>query len=194
MIPRVVQITGLPEAELFGRIARGGADLAVQLRSPELSTRALYALGRELRTRTRAVGARLIVNDRLDLALLLEADGIHLGRRSIDAREARRVLGPTVFISRSVHDLHELDRARSEGADAAMVSPIFASPEKAEPLGLEAIAAMRRLAPELPLVALGGVTLEQAPRCFSAGAAAVASIRHDLTPIAAALSRARPAL
>jgi thiamine-phosphate pyrophosphorylase len=182
VIPRVVQITGLPLAELWSRIDRGGADLAVQLRSPELSTRALYALGQELRARTRRVGAMLWVNDRLDLALLLEADGIHLGRRSIAAPEARRVLG-SILVTRSVHDERELEAARAEGADAALVSPIFPSPDKGEPLGLEAIVAMRRLAPELPLIALGGVTLENARRCLAAGASAVASIRHDLTAL-----------
>lgn len=181
MIPRIIQITGIAEEELFARIDRGGPELAVQLRSPELSAQALLALGRALRARTRRVGAKLLVNDRLDLALLLEADGIHLGRSSVDVHDARRVVPGLVM--RSAHDDAELARARAEGADAVVLSPIFASPDKGEPLGLEAIARARRLAPELPVVALGGITIDNAPSCLAAGAASVAAIRHDLTSL-----------
>lgn len=183
MIPRVFQITGLPVPELLARIDRGGPSLGVQLRSPELSARELLALGRTLRERTRRVGALLFVNDRIDLALLLEADGIHLGRRSVDARDARRALGK-FLLTRSVHDARELAAARAEGADAALVSPIFPSPGKGAPLGLERLAALAATAPDLPLIALGGVTVDRAAGCLEAGAAAVASIRDDLTSLA----------
>lgn len=180
MIPRVIQITGLAEAELLARIDRGGPDLGVQLRSPELSARELLTLGRTLRERTRRVGALFFVNDRLDLALLLEADGLHLGRGSVDAREARRALGAKL-VTRSVHDERDLSAALAEGVDAALVSPIFASPEKGSPRGLAWLTALHARAPDLALVALGGVTAQNAAACFAAGAAAVAGIRHDLT-------------
>lgn len=182
MIPPIFQISDirqLPRAELFARIDRGGPRLAVQLRDPELSARELFFLGRELRDRTRRVGARLLVNDRLDLALLLEADGLHLGRHGLEVVDARGALGDGAIITCSAHDDDEL--ARAAGADAVVVSPIFASPGKGAPRGLEAIERTRRLAPRLAVIALGGITPDNAASCFSAGAAAVAAIRHDLT-------------
>src|SRR4051794_647237 len=107
--PRVVQITestALPEAELFARIAAASAlpppqrrRFAVQLRDPGLSTRALASLGAALRAATRPHGIALVVNDRLDLALALGADGVHLGRRSVTVAEARALLGPDAWIS-----------------------------------------------------------------------------------------------
>jgi thiamine-phosphate pyrophosphorylase len=191
--PRVLQITDAAivgaDAILtrLGSIARLGPDAAsayaVQLRDPALSTGELLALARRLRDATRAAGALLVINDRVDLALAVDADGVHLGRRSITATDARSLLPRGAWISRSCHAVEEVVVAAREGADAAVLSPIFASPGKGAPLGLEAIRQARRAAGRaVQIIALGGVDRANAAACFEAGADAVASIRADLAP------------
>jgi thiamine-phosphate pyrophosphorylase len=190
MTPRIVQISALdvvPLEEIAARIARASSAperFWVQLRDPELDGRRLFEVGLELRRLTRAAGCRLMVNDRLDVAALVEADGVHLGRRSVAVADARRLLGAGVWVSASAHDDAELDRAAAEGADAVLLSPIFASPGKGPPLGLEALErARKRLPRAIELVALGGVTAESAAGCLAAGADGLASIRADLTTL-----------
>lgn len=184
-LPRLVQISDrarVPDDELIRRIERGGPGLAVQLRDPALSAGELLALGRRLRSATRAVGARLWVNDRLDLAVLLDADGVHLGRASVSVADARRALGADRVVSRSAHSLDDVVRAAEAGADAVLLSPVFASPGKGAPLALGAVAEARhRLPSTTRLYALGGVDLTNAASCVAAGATGVAAIRADLT-------------
>ena len=191
--PRVVQITcaaALPEATLFARLASASRlaperrrRFAVQLRDPGLAGRALADLGARLRAATRAAGASLIINDRLDLALALAADGVHLGRRSVQVADARALLGADAWISVACHSVDDVIRAATEGADAVTLSPIFASPGKATPVGVAALRAAREAlgARPIALYALGGVDLATAPSCFAAGADGVASIRADLS-------------
>jgi thiamine-phosphate pyrophosphorylase len=201
--PRVLQITAaaaLPEAVLFARVAAVAAlpeaarrAFAVQLRDPELPARALLDLGARLRAATRAAGAGLVVNDRLDLARALGADGAHLGRRSVTVADARALLGDGAWISVACHSVDEVVRAAGEGADAAVLSPIFPSPGKGAPLGVPALAAAREALAarglRAQIVALGGVTAESAGACFAAGADAVAAIRADLGPVLDAPAR-----
>ncbi|APR77263.1 Thiamin-phosphate pyrophosphorylase [Minicystis rosea] len=197
MRPRVLQITAadvLPERALFDRLeaiaslpdgARRG--FAVQLRDPELDTRALFDLGARLRVATRAVGAALVVNDRLDLALALGADGVHLGRRSVSVADARALLGSSMWISVACHAVTEVVHAAEAGADAAVLSPIFASPGKGTPLGVSALvearASLTARGLDVQVVALGGITAEETAACFAVGASAVAAIRADLTGV-----------
>lgn len=197
MRPRVLQITAadvLPEAALFARVAALAAlpeaarrGFAVQLRDPALPARALLDLGARLRAATRAVGAGLVVNDRLDLARTLGADGAHLGRRSVRVAEARALLGEGAWVSVACHAVDEVVRAAEEGADAAVLSPIFPSPGKGAPLGVAAIAAAREAlgarGVKVAIVALGGVDAGNAGACFAAGADGVAAIRADLTGV-----------
>jgi thiamine-phosphate pyrophosphorylase len=192
--PRVLQITAadvLPEAALFARVAAlagrpeaARRAFAVQLRDPELPARALLDLGARLRAATRAVGAGLVVNDRLDLARALGADGVHLGRRSVRIADARALLGAGAWVSVACHAVDEVVRAAEEGADAAVLSPIFPSPGKGAPIGVAAIAAareaLRARGLRAAIVALGGVSTGNAAACFAAGADAVAAIRADL--------------
>jgi thiamine-phosphate pyrophosphorylase len=191
MRPRVVQITEasvLPEPVLFARLAAVAAlpeaarrRHAVELRDPGLGARALFALGTRLRAATRAMGAALIVNDRLDLALALGADGVHLGRRSVAVEDARALLPAGTWVSVACHAVEDVARAADLGADAALLSPIFASPGKGPPLGVEALrAAHRAVGGRIQIVALGGVDGDNAAACFAAGAGAVAAIRADL--------------
>jgi thiamine-phosphate pyrophosphorylase len=159
------------------------ARFAVQLRDPQLGGRALCAWGHELRERTRAIGAALIVNDRVDLFLALGADGLHLGRGSIRVADARRLAG-RAWIARSAHDLDEARAAARDGADAVVLSPIFESPGKGPALGLAAVTEARAALPAgTGLVCLGGIDRERARACVAAGADAVASIRADISDL-----------
>lgn len=197
MRPRVVQITAaaiLPERDLFARLDAlaalpepARAAYAVQLRDPELPARALADLGRRLCDRTRSIGAKLIINDRLDLALAVGADGVHLGRRSVTIADARRLIGDGAWISVACHAIDEVVRAAGEGAGAVVLSPIFPSPGKGPAIGVAAIAeareAIARRGLHAQIIALGGVTAATAGACFAAGADAAAAIRADLTPV-----------
>jgi thiamine-phosphate pyrophosphorylase len=199
LAPRWVQITdrdALPEAELFARIARVAAlpeatrrGFAVQLRDPELRGRELVALGERLRASTRAIGAALIVNDRLDLALFLGADGVHLGRRSVAIDDARGLLGGVVpWISVACHAVDDAIFAGERGADAVLVSPVYASPGKGSGVGAELVRASaeglrQRGLGHVRVIALGGVAPSNAAACFAAGAAGVAGIRADLRSV-----------
>ncbi len=194
MRPRVLQITAaavLSEADLLGRVAALAAlpdgarrRYAVQLRDPEMDPRVLVALGARIRAATRAVGAALVVNDRLDLAAFLGADGVHLGRRSVRVAEARALLGAGVWVSVACHAAGDVVRAADDGADLAVLSPIYATPGKGPPLGVEALAeareALARRGLAIDVAALGGVDAARAAACFAAGASAVAAIRADL--------------
>ncbi len=139
-------------------------------------------LGRELRGRTRAVGAQLWVNDRLDVARLVEAEGIHLGRGSVTVEDARTLLGPGVTVSMSAHSLDDVALARDRGADVVMLSPIFASPGKGSPLGIDALRdAVRVAGSSLRVIALGGIDLDRGLASVEAGAGGFAAIRADLS-------------
>lgn len=186
--PRVIQISDrnrLGDDEMLRRIAIADGRMAVQLRDPELSGRRLLAWGKRLRAATAAVGAGLVVNDRLDLALVLGADGVHLGRRSPVPEQARRLVGSGIWCSMSAHSLEDIDRAADAGADAVLFSPIFPSPGKAKLQGLEGLEAAvghgRKRG--MALFALGGVGPETAAQCLALGADGVAAIRADLTAL-----------
>lgn len=188
--PWVVLVTdrsAVPDDALAARIAavasfppEARARFVVMLRDRALSGRELFARAAWLRGLTAPLGVRLCTNDRLDLALAVGADGVHLGRTSVSVLDARGLLGPRALVSVACHDASDLAKAQADGADLALFSPVFDSPGKGPPRGLGALTDAARLHPRLAVIALGGVTLERAPACLAAGAAGVASIRADL--------------
>jgi thiamine-phosphate pyrophosphorylase len=199
--PRVVFVTDLgvvSEDVLVARILAVRnfepalrARLAVQLREPEMEGGAKARFGARLRAATSAVGAQLFVNDRLDLAVSLGADGVHLGRRSVSVNDARELVGKR-FVSRACHDLDDVRRAAAEGADGGLLSPIFSSPGKGAPLGVDALTDARAALDagghrRFRLFALGGVDAENAVTCLDAGADGVAVVRADLGVVLANL-------
>ncbi|HEX5102130.1 MAG TPA: thiamine phosphate synthase [Polyangiaceae bacterium] len=166
----------------FERLARAAApgSVLLELRDRELSGRERLEFGRELKRIAVASGQRLGVNDRLDLAVLLEADSVHLGEGSVAASDARRLLGPRCFLTRACH---ESARELEPEVDAWILSPIFAERKGNPPLGLgvlgDFLARARTAAgtPERPGVyALGGVSAMNADQCLAAGATGVAVI------------------
>jgi thiamine-phosphate pyrophosphorylase len=150
---------------------RGGAT-AVQLRDKDATTRAALALGIRLRALTREYGALLIVNDRADLALALDADGVHLGQDDLPMAAARRILGPDAIIGVSTNLPEEARRAEEEGASYVGVGPAYPTSTKANTralLGPQRIALVRA-ATRLPLVAIGGITAAGTPALRESGA------------------------
>jgi len=191
--PLVVYVTdrrafGLDEPEAAARLlqtiekaGRAGVD-AVQIREKDLAGRALLELARA--AVNRAAHTKILVNDRMDVALAAGAAGVHLGGESVPVAEvvAFRAAGraPAGFlIGRSCHSLDEAVRAERDGADYIFFGPVFATPSKARfgpPQGIPALAAVCR-GVRIPVVAIGGITLENADECITAGAAGVAAIR-----------------
>jgi thiamine-phosphate pyrophosphorylase len=159
---------------------------AVQLREKDLDDRGLYDLARLARA-VLPPPARLLVNGRLDIALAAGADGVHLPANGVPVGALRARFGKDVLIGRSTHTLEEVERARDEGADYVTFGPVFATPGKGAPVGLEGLA--RAAAAGVPVFALGGVTLERFGDLAGAGAAGVAAIRlfqsiQNLTEVA----------
>jgi thiamine-phosphate pyrophosphorylase len=162
--------TPLPE---IAKILASGVDL-LQIREKHLPARALATLVRAVLQLPNPHGTRILVNDRTDVALACGAHGVHLRSGSIPPNLLRTIVPPDFRIGVSCHSIADLDAAA--GADFAVLSPIFASPGKGEPLGLRYLAqAVHSTA--LPVLALGGVTHELAPVCLRLGAAGVAGIR-----------------
>ncbi|MDF1553904.1 MAG: thiamine phosphate synthase [Deferrisomatales bacterium] len=159
------------------RALAGGAD-AVQLREKDLSAGELYPRARQVRELTRRFGARLLINDRADVALAVEADGVHLGGHSLPAAVVRERLGAELLVGVSTHSVAEVATAAAGGADFVTFGPVYATPSKAAyglPLGVTTLGDACRAA-SLPVYALGGVTPERRAEVLAAGAAGCAVI------------------
>jgi thiamine-phosphate pyrophosphorylase len=151
--------------------------LAIQLRDKVRGGGAVLALAERLRVICSRYGAPLYLNDRLDLALAVGADGAHLGESSIDVGDARELLGPEPVITVATHRLDEVDRARVAGATAVLVSPIYATPGKGAPIGPGFLSEAKARAGSLRVYALGGINLGNVAECRRAGADGVAVMR-----------------
>jgi thiamine-phosphate pyrophosphorylase len=151
---------------------------AVQLRDKDLSGRTLWALAERLRLATRRTGAAFFVNDRVDIALAVGADGVHLGHASLPVAVARTLVGPAVGIGVSTHAPADVARAAANGGDFVVFGPVFATPGKT-PVGPDALGAAIRAAP-IPVLAIGGIGLGEVPAIRAAGAHGAAVIRAIL--------------
>lgn len=171
------QTKGRSLREVVAAALRGGAR-AFQLREKDLGPRDLYPLALDLRALTRAYGARLLINDRIDVALAVEADGVHLTTASLPAAAARRLLGPDRLIGVSTHNLPEARAAAQEGADFLVFGPVFFTPSKAPygaPVGLDLLQAVRTVV-TLPILAIGGIKKANLDQVMEAGADGIAVI------------------
>jgi thiamine-phosphate pyrophosphorylase len=148
----------------------------LQLRHKDATTRDLADLARRVLARTRAAGGLLIVNDRLDVALAVGADGVHLGQDDLSAADARR-LAPGLVIGVSTHGLEQARQAGTDAADYVAMGSIYPTGSKAR-FELVGVDALRRVRPHVrgPLVAIGGITPERVPEVMAAGADGVAVI------------------
>lgn len=155
-----------------------GGVTCVQLREKELSTREFLAQALALKALLGPRGIPLVINDRVDVALACGAEGVHLGQTDMPPDEARRLLPPQVFIGWSVETPEDIKRSAMQPVDYLGVSPVFATPTKTDtkaPWGLSGLRSIRALT-ELPLVAIGGIQLNNAAEVTAAGADGLAVV------------------
>jgi len=155
-----------------------GGVKAVQLREKDLSAAELLPLAQELRHLTGKYNARLLINDRVDIALAVQADGVHLGGHSLPTDVVRQLVGPKLLIGVSTHSNADISRAAKQGADFVTFGPVYATPSKAAfgpPQGLQALTEACR-GSSLPVFALGGVAPPRVAEVRQAGASGIALI------------------
>jgi thiamine-phosphate pyrophosphorylase len=183
-LPRVYPILDTESLERCGirmeiaaaAFLEGGAGI-LQIRHKGHWSRDFFAAARQVARLCRESGTPLIVDDRADFALLLEA-GLHLGQDDLSPRDARKLVGSEATLGFSSHNMAQLVAAGGEPVDYVAIGPIFATASKRNPdpvVGVEEIRTCRALL-EKPLVAIGGITLENAPAVWAAGADSVAVI------------------
>ena len=163
--------------EITEKLCAGGAKI-LQLRAKDIPSRDFLTLAQEVRKICRRSGCLLIVNDRADIALAVDADGVHVGQEDLPLKAARKVLGPNKIIGVSTHDLQQARAAEHDGADYVGFGPMYGTTTKATGYtarGLDQLREIRAMV-RLPIVAIGGITTERALATLTAGADAVAMI------------------
>jgi len=156
---------------------RGGVR-AVQLREKDLTTKELYETAYELRRLTSRYGAKLFINDRVDVALAVDADGVHIGASSLPMYKVRRLLGEKKLIGVSCHNQVQAITAQEMGADFVTFGPVFFTPSKAEygdPVGVELLQTVARML-QIPVFALGGIKRENCAEVVCCGVRGIALI------------------
>ena len=170
----VLAAPGFPDRAREAMTA-GGDVVALHLRGPRSGGRRLHDLAVELEEAAQGTGSLLVVNDRVDVALAVGLDAVHLGGRSLSVAEARRLLGDRVLVGRSTHDAPEARAAASEGADYVFYGHVYETPSHPDREGrgrdglAEAVKETVR-----PVVAIGGISPERVEEVKGAGAAGVA--------------------
>ncbi len=170
--------TGWAPLDLARAYLDGGARL-LQLRAKHLASGPFLTLCDGLVQAAEPYHASIVVNDRADLAALARASGVHVGQEDLAPAEARRLLGPEAIVGFSTHTIAQVEAAVREPISYVAVGPVFGTNTKNtgySAVGLELVSTAVRLAGDIPVVAIGGITLETAPDVWRAGAAAVAGI------------------
>jgi len=168
---------GRSTLEIVEAAARGRVSV-VQFREKHLETRDFYEEGLKIRDLLRSLGIVFIVNDRIDLALALDADGVHLGQSDMPMETARKILGPDKIIGLSVEEPKHINEQAGKYANYLGVSPIFVTstkPELESGWGLDGLRKARSMT-DLPLVAIGSINAENAEEVINAGADSVAVV------------------
>jgi thiamine-phosphate pyrophosphorylase len=181
-IPRLypitdARITGLSHAEQIERLAAGGATL-IQLREKFAAPREFHQSALEAMKVARRLGVQIIINDRVDIAMAVAADGVHLGQDDLPPERVRALLGQSRIIGFSTHSLKQALEADSAPVDYIAIGPVFQTSTKEKPdpvVGLEALGEIKRHVSK-PLVAIGGITLDRAQEVIAAGADSLAII------------------
>jgi thiamine-phosphate pyrophosphorylase len=171
----------------------------VQIREKHLRASVLYELSASAAAITKGSTTKLLVNDRADIAAAAGADGVHLTTNSLPTGVVRKTFGDKFLIGVSTHSLVEAEAAREDGADFAVFGPVFYTATKSrygEPTGVDELAQVAAKLSPFPVLALGGISIDNAASCIRAGAAGVAGISMfqnplecgDLSPLWSALS------
>lgn len=173
-----VRISGIPHAEQFQKLIHGGSEL-IQIREKHFSPRDFYESAEAALAVARQNKVRIVINDRVDIALALKADGVHLGQDDLPPEYARRILGPDAIIGFSTHSVRQAVEALHLPIDYIAIGPIFLTKTKANPdlpLGIDGLVEVRKATGDFPLVAIGGITSENFKQVLNAGADSAAMI------------------
>jgi len=166
---------GRSNADVLDAVIAGGGRI-IQLRDKDMAIRPFYDMAIRFRERTRAAGVLLVINDHLNVALAVDADGVHLGQDDFPVKAARRI-APDLLIGCSTHSLAEALKAEQAGADYVNIGPIFptGTKEHVQPLGPEAI---KTIAPKLivPFTVMGGINAANIDAVLDAGARKIAVV------------------
>jgi thiamine-phosphate pyrophosphorylase len=169
---------GKSHAEIARSAIEGGADV-IQFRDKTASSRKLYDDARAIRKLTRQTNVVFIVNDRIDIALAVDADGVHVGQKDLPAQVARQLIGKNKILGISAETLEQAVQAEKDGADYLGVGPIFEArstkPDAGEPMGLLLLRQVRQTC-QVPIIAIGGINLINAREVIQAGADGIAVI------------------
>lgn len=168
--------------EVIEKILKAGIR-SIQLREKDLPTRSLLDLAYKVRAITNLYEAQLFINDRVDIALCVGADGVHLPQSGMPPNAARKIIKDSMLIGVSTHSLEEAISAQNGGADFITFGPIFQTPSKlqyGEPLGLSALAEVRRNI-KIPILGIGGIDLNNIESVINTGAEGIAMIRGILS-------------
>jgi thiamine-phosphate pyrophosphorylase len=200
-----LSLGGAPELSLkrqldkIGHAAQAGVDW-IQLREKDLSGREMVKLTESAIQRA-GKGCAVLVNDRVDVACATSAHGVHLGERSLSADQARRLVSErcrkdNFFLGVSAHSIEGAMLAQQAGADYLIFGPVYATPSKASFGQPQGVSRLREVCQQsqIPVLAIGGITLENAGECFAAGARGIAAIRlfqaaEDLGAVVSELRR-----
>jgi len=172
------QLSGLSHAEQVAQLAAGGARL-IQIREKNLTSQDFFNEAEAAIKVARAKNIKVVINDRVDIALALKADGVHLGQDDMPPEAARELLGPDAIIGFSTHSPRQAQLASTRPISYLAIGPVFATNSKANPdplVGLHGLRMVRDAVGNLPLVAIGGINGENAAEVLAAGADAVAII------------------
>ncbi len=175
---------GRPLVEVVAAAVRGGVT-CVQLREKNCTGREFLQQAIKLKTLLAPLKIPLIINDRIDIALAVDADGVHLGQHDLPLADARRLLGPERLIGISAETLQDALEAEQNGADYIGISPVFSTPTKtdtAQALGLEGIRKIRQQT-SIPLVAIGGINNGNAAQIIQAGADGIAVVSAIMSAV-----------
>lgn len=172
------RVANLSHADEVRRLIEGGAEI-IQLREKFSSPKDFYEDAKEALKIARAANVKIIINDRVDIALALKADGVHLGQDDLPPGHARKILGEKAIIGFSTHNVEQAVEALKFPIDYIAIGPVFATRTKENPdktVGIEGLKKVREAIGDFPLVAIGGITLENFPEVLQAGADSVAVI------------------
>jgi len=186
-IPRLYPIVDLevslhPLEFLIGELAAAGLTW-VQLRDKKANSRQLFANAQRLVELARRHGLTAIVNDRTDIAWLSDADGVHVGREDLPVEHARKIVGPKKIVGHSTHNLAQAMEAEQSSADYIAIGPVFATTSKVNPDPIVPLEKLRQIRSRVtkPIVAIGGITSQNAAQLFDIGLDSVAVIRDLVT-------------
>ena len=178
------RLTRLSHAEQVEKLIGGGARF-IQLREKYASPKEFYEDAKSAIEIARQNSAKIIINDRVDIALALRADGVHLGQDDLPPEKARKILGENAIIGFSTHSVKQAIEAVRLPVDYVAIGPVFATQTKEnadEIVGIEGVRQVREAIKDFPLVAIGGITTENFREIFEAGADSLAVIKAVLSP------------